>query len=111
MLDEGRSETVKAGGHCRVGGEEIPRSSDGQRDLERLRRLLHKGVGTFQYGKGRVPLIEMTDFRLNAQRAEQPPAADPQEQLLLETQLRATAIQLAGDASMRRVIRSVVAIE
>ena len=25
LLDEGRSETVKAGGHCRVGREEIAR--------------------------------------------------------------------------------------
>ena len=24
LLDEGRRETVKAGGHCRVGGEEVP---------------------------------------------------------------------------------------
>ena len=40
LLDEGRSETVKAGGHRRVGGEEIPRSRDGQRDFEGLRRSL-----------------------------------------------------------------------
>src|SRR5208283_302649 len=35
LLDERRSETVKPGGHCRVGGKEIPRSRGGQRHFKR----------------------------------------------------------------------------
>ena len=69
LLDEGRSETVKAGGHCRVGGEEIPRSRDGQRDFEGLPGLFHETPGALQHGKGRMPFIQMTDFRLDAERA------------------------------------------
>ena len=69
LLDEGRSEPVKAGGHCRVGGEEVPRSRDGQRDVEGLPGLLHETAGAFQHGEGRMPFIQVTDFRLNAERA------------------------------------------
>src|SRR5208337_4917906 len=34
LLDKGRRETVKAGGHGSVGGEEVSRSSGGQRYFE-----------------------------------------------------------------------------
>ena len=69
LLDESRSETIKAGGHCRVGGEEVPRSRDGQRDFEGLPGLFHETAGAFQHGEGRMPFIQVTDFRLDAQRA------------------------------------------
>ena len=111
FLDEGRGETVKAGGHCRVGGEEVPRSSDGQRDFEGLRRLLHETVCSFQHGKGRMPFVQMTHLRLEAERAEQPPAADPEHHLLLQPQLRSAPVQLAGDPAMRREVPRVVAVE
>jgi hypothetical protein len=101
LLDEGRSEPIKAGGHCRVGGEEVPRSRDGQRDIEGLRGLLHETAGALQHGKGRMTFVQMTDFRLDAECGEQPPAANPQNQFLLKAQLGPAAIQLAGDPSMR----------
>src|ERR1017187_1040931 len=66
LLDEGRSETVKAGSHGRVGGKEISRSRDGQRDFEGLLALLHETAGALQHGKGRVPLIQVTYFRFDA---------------------------------------------
>ena len=66
LLDEGRSETVKAGGHRRVGGEEVPRSRDGQRDFEGLPGLFHEAAGALQNGEGRMPFIQVTDFRLDA---------------------------------------------
>ena len=64
LLDEGRSETVKAGGHRRVGGEEVSRSRGGQRDFKGLRGLLHETAGAFQHREGRMPFIQVTDFRL-----------------------------------------------
>jgi hypothetical protein len=75
LLDEGRSETIKAGGHRRVGGEEVSRSRGGQRDFEGLPGLFHETAGALQHGEGRMPFIQMTDFRLDAQRASnrQPP--------------------------------------
>ena len=101
LLDEGRRETVEAGGHRGVGGEEVPRSCDRQRDFEGLPCLLHEAAGTFQDGKRRMPFVQVTDLRLDAKRAEQPPSADPKEQFLLEAQLRPAPVQLAGDPPMR----------
>ena len=89
LPDEGRSETIKARGHCRVGGEEVSRSRDSQRDIERLPGLLDETAGALQHGKGRMPLIEMTDFRLDAECGEQSPAANSEKDFLLETQFRA----------------------
>ena len=48
LLDEGRSEAVKAGGHRRVGGEEIAGPRDRQRDFEGLPGLLHETAGALQ---------------------------------------------------------------
>ena len=77
LLDEGRSKAVKACGHRSVGGEEVTRPRYGQRDFERLPCLFHETPGPFQNGEGRMSFIEVTDFRLDAERAEQPPPADP----------------------------------
>src|SRR5208337_1358934 len=93
LLDERRRETVKAGGHRRVGGEEIPRSGDGQRDFEGLPGLFHETAGALQYSEGRVPFVQVTDFWFDAERAEQPPSANPEQQFLLEAQLRPAPIQ------------------
>ena len=83
LLDESRSEAVKACSHRSVGGEKVARSRDGQRDFERLRGLLHETAGALQHGKGRMPFIQVTDFRLDAQRTKQSPSAESQQQLLL----------------------------
>src|ERR1035441_1846264 len=88
LLDEGGSKTVKTGGHRRMGGKEIAGSCDRERDFERPACLLHEVARTFQDGKGRVSFIEVTDLRLESECAEQPPSADPEQQFLLEAQLR-----------------------
>ena len=111
LLDEGRRKTVKAGGHRRVGGEEVACSRDGQGDFEGLPGLFHETAGAFQHGEGRMPFIQVADFRLDAERGEQPPSANPEEQFLLEAQLRPAAIQLAGNPSMRGEVRRVIAVQ
>ena len=111
LVDEGRRKTIEAGGHRRVSREEIPRSSDGQSGFEGLPGLPHETAGALQDGEGRVPFIQMTDFRLNAERVQQAPSADPEQQLLREAQLRTAAIELAGDRSMSRIVRGVIAVE
>ena len=58
-----------------------------------------------------MPFIQMADFRLNTQRTKQSPSADPQQQFLLEAQLRPAAIQFAGNASMRGEICRVIAVQ
>ena len=82
LFDESRSETVKAGGHRRVGGKKIPRPRGGQRDFKGLRVLLHETAGAFQDREGRMTFIQVTDIRLDAERARatasrQSPAAFP----------------------------------
>ena len=89
LLDEGGREPIKSGGHRRVGGEEVPGSRDGQRDLERLPGVGHEGPRALQNREARMPFVQMADLRLESQRGKQPPAADPEQQLLLETKLRA----------------------
>ena len=94
-----------------MGGEEVPRSSDGQCDLEGLPGFFHETSGALQHSKGRMPFIQVTDFRLNAECGEQPPSANPEKQFLLEAQLRPAPIQLAGDPSMSRKVRRVIAVQ
>ena len=53
----------------------------------------------------------MADFRLDTESAKQPPSTDPEEQFLLEAQFRSPSIEFAGDSSMSRVIRRVIAIQ
>ncbi len=83
LLDEGGRKTVETGGHRRVGGEEIARSSRSQRHFEGLPCLFHEAAGALQHGERRVPFIQVTDLRLEPERAKQPPAADPEQHLLL----------------------------
>ena len=64
-----------------------------------------------KHSKGRMPFIQVTDFRLDAQRAEQSPAANPEKHFLLEAQLRPAPIQFAGDPSMNGNVRRVIAIQ
>ena len=111
LLDEGRSETIKAGGHRRVGGEEVPCSCGGQRDFKGLTCRFHETASARQHGKGRVPFIQVTDFRLEAKLTQQPPSPKTEDQFLFEAQLRAAPIQLAGNPSMRREVRRVIAVQ
>ncbi|MGD0183471.1 MAG: hypothetical protein ABSC15_26990, partial [Terriglobales bacterium] len=57
------------------------------------------------------PFIQVTDLRLNAERTEQSPAANPQKHFLLESQFRPAPVQLARNPPMRGKVRSVVAIQ
>ena len=111
LLDEIRGETVKAGRHRRVGGEEVPGPRGGQRDLEGLRGVLHETARAFQHGKGCMPVVQVTDFRLDAERDEEPPATNPEKQLLGEAQLWPTPVKLAGDPSAGRDVGRVVAVQ
>jgi len=44
-----------------------------------------------------MPVVQVTDFRLDAERDEEPPATNPEKQLLGEAQLWPTPVKLAGD--------------
>src|SRR6185369_3318300 len=82
LLYESRWETIETGGDCSVCCEEVSRPSNGQRDVERLSGLLHEHPGTFQDGECRMAFVEMTDLSVDAQRGEQSPAANSENQFL-----------------------------
>ena len=105
------AKAVKARGHRSMGGEKVARPRNGQRDFERLPGLFHESPGAFQHGEGRMPFIQVADFRLDAQRLEQPPSADPEKQFLLQAQFRPAAVQLAGDSAMDGEVRRVIAVQ
>ena len=111
LLDEGWGETIKAGSHRRVGGKQVARAGHGQRDVERLACLLHETAGAFEHGERRMPFIQMTYFRSEAERGQQSPAADAEQQFLLQAQFGSAAIQFAGDSAMRRKVRRVIAVQ
>src|SRR5665647_3965513 len=58
-----------------------------------------------------MSLIQVADFRLDAERREQAPSAYPEQHFLFEAQLRASSVKLAGNAPMRGIIRCVVAVQ
>src|SRR5208283_2592625 len=58
-----------------------------------------------------MSFIQVTDFRLDAERAEQPPPANPKHNLLFQPQLRSAPIKLAGNAAVSREVRKVIAVE
>jgi hypothetical protein len=52
-----------------------------------------------------VPFVQVTDFRLETERAEQPPSADPEEQFLLEAQIRPAPVEFAGNPPINWEVR------
>jgi hypothetical protein len=84
MFNETGGESIETCLHGGVGREEISPSGHGQRRLEGLSTLSHKGPGPFQNGKSRVSFVEMTNLGMKAQGFEQTPAADAEDHFLLQ---------------------------
>ena len=111
LFHEGRIETVKTGSHGRVSGKEIAGTSGRQSHRKGLPGLFHEVAGTFQNGERRVPFIQVTDLRLEPECAEQSPTADPEEQLLLQAQIRPAPVKLAGNPPINREVRRIIAVQ
>jgi hypothetical protein len=92
LFNQRGSKAVKARGHCRVGGKQIPHPCCRQCNFEGLPSLLHEIAGTFKDGKRRMPFIEVTNVWMNSECSEKPPPSDSQHQFLFEAQFRASAI-------------------
>ena len=58
-----------------------------------------------------MSFIQVTDFRFDSERAEQPPSANSEQQFLLEAEFGAAAIQFAGDATISRKVRRIIAVQ
>jgi hypothetical protein len=111
FFDDSRGKAVEARRDRGVRGEDVSGPGDRQCDFEWLPGILCEAAGTLQHREGRVPLVEMADLGLEPEHAQQPPAPDPQQELLLQSQLRSTPVQLAGDAADGGRVRRVVAVE
>ena len=111
LFDERLSEPVKAGGHRRVCSKDVPRSSSSQCNFKRLTCILHKISCAFQHSEGGVPFVQVTYFRLKAERTQQPPSADPKHHFLFQAQFRSAPIEFACNASMNGGVCSVVAVQ
>jgi hypothetical protein len=111
LFDEGRRKPIEPRLDGRVGGEEVAGARDREGDVERHAVVLHEAPRPFQHGEGRVPFVEVTDLGLPPEGAQQAPAADAEHDLLEQAQLRAAAVELAGDAPQGRRIGGVVGVE
>ena len=104
-------EAVEARRHRRMGREQVSRAGRGERHVEWLTMVLHEPTGALEDGQCRVPLIEMAHLGIETECTQQPPPADAEQDFLLQAQLRATAVQLAGYPAYRRWIGWVVTVK
>ncbi len=103
--------TVEAGFDRRVGGKKVPGSRGGEGHLEGDSPVLHVTTRPLQDGERGMALVEMADVGFDPQLAQQPPAADAQDHLLLQAYLGAAPVELAGYAAVGRTVQQVVGVE
>src|SRR5664279_1005883 len=65
----------------------------------------------FQYQKGSMTFIHMTNFRMNVQCRKQFPSRYAQKNLLFDAHFRSAAIEFTGYFPMLRQIHYVVTVE
>ena len=58
-----------------------------------------------------MTFIEMTDLRLDADRFQEPPTANAEDQFLFEPQFGTASVKLTGDATMSWKVRRIVAVK
>src|SRR5215469_769204 len=104
-------EAIESCGNRRVRREEIAGARHGERGVKRLPRRLHEIVRSFDHGKRRMSLIQMADLGFQPEPPQQPPAANSQDQLLLEAKFRPTAVKFAGNTTHRGRIGGIVTVE
>src|SRR5271170_1362373 len=80
---EFRVEAVEAGRHCRMGRKHISCPGNGQRKFEGNVVILHITSGAFEHGECRMTFIKVADLRMQPNLAQQAPAANTQNDLLL----------------------------
>ena len=73
--------------------------------------LGHVRPGSLKHRERGMTLVEMADFRMQAEGPQEPPASNSQDQLLLQAQLRTAAVEFAGNAAVRRNIRRIVGVQ
>lgn len=81
---ERHKKPIEARLHRRAGGKEIAGAGGAQGHGKRAVILDREAARPLEHGEGSVPFIQVTDLGLQVQRAERPPPADAEYQLLLQ---------------------------
>ena len=97
-LHQRPGEAVDASRHRRVGREDAAAPYRGHRVLEREAVLDDGLTDALEGEEAGVALVAVEDLRLQAQPAQQPHAADPQNDLLAQPVLGVAAVEPVGDA-------------
>ena len=91
---------------CRYGRmrrEHAPLPCRGESVVERLARSDAPG-GELERGERRVPLVEVEDAGLDAQRVERADGADPEQAVLAEPRERVALVEARGDPAVDRIV-------
>ncbi len=110
--DELAPEDLVAGGDRRVDREDGVAPHPPKRLAGGEPRLgSHELAGPLDEQEGRVPLVQMPDRRLDAERTQGANAADAEDQLLAEAHLPPADVQDVGDRPIRWIIGRNVRVE
>jgi hypothetical protein len=60
-----------------MSGENVAGAGGGESHIKWLAMIGHPGMGALQYGKGRVPFVQVHYLRIQPQRFQQAPSANP----------------------------------
>jgi hypothetical protein len=110
FLDEVERERIVAGGHGRVRREHRRAPHFFQRALERVARF-QALTDPLKDDEGGVPLVEMPDHRIDAERAKRTHAADAENDLLLDSRFAVAAVQPRGQLAIPRRVLLEVGVE
>src|SRR5271157_131365 len=102
---------VEAGFDRGVGGENVSRACCPQCLAEREARAPHIGSRSLENGEGGMTLVQVTDFDLGGERLDNPPACDPENDLLRDADFAPGIVELAGDAAVGRAVARAVGVE
>ena len=111
LSQELRIETVESRGDGGVGGEQISRAGHGHGQFERHLVILHVAAGSFENGERSVAFVQVAHLRLEAESPQQAPAADTQDDLLLQPHFCIAAVEFAGDAALGGGIGEIVGVQ
>ncbi len=84
LLHQPGGEPVESGGYRRVRGEEVARPRRGECRIEGHAGRFHERMRPLQNDQGSMTFVQMTDVGREVQGFEEPPAAHPEHDLLLQ---------------------------
>src|SRR5208282_922959 len=97
--------------HRGVRSKEISGAGRREGNVKRHGLTIHEVPRSLEHGEGSVAFIEMADFGLLSERAQQAPSPDPQHHLLGNPHFRSAAIEFARNAPICRRVCRIIGVE